>query len=89
MRIQFSKRITTGYGSLPGGFITYPALAMVKSAKRVDGRSDLWDIIVEPWVADFEVVLALVEGNSCRWGAPCASGGETMAKTWSLVVMNE
>ncbi len=75
LRLQFSEAIVTGFRvlrdeafSVTGGAVT--------GARRVDGRSDLWEIRVEPsGSGPVTVHLPATTGACNGTGAICAAGG--------------
>ena len=55
--------------------------ATVTSASRVDGRSDLWDLTVEP-AGTANVGIIVPQGRACsEQGALCTSDGRTLSST--------
>ncbi len=69
VRVAFSEDIATSYRVLKNGFaVTGGAIT---SVKRVDKRSDLWELEVSP-DGDDDVTLVLAAGQACTVeGAPC------------------
>ena len=84
MRIAFSDDIETSYRDLDDGFEVTGG--SITSVRRVNGRSDLWDIEVEP-SGDADVTLTLAGGRACTvTGAPCTDDGRTLTGTLVVTV---
>ena len=74
VRIAFSEAVTTGVAAL-GDHAAEVTDGSVTGARRIDGRSDLWELSVEP-ASDAEVTLALPADRACdAAGALCTADG--------------
>ena len=74
VRIAFSEAVTTGVAALRDHAVEVTGGA-VTGARRIDGRSDLWELSVEPG-SDAEVTLALPADRACdAAGALCTADG--------------
>ena len=74
VRIAFSEAVTTGVAALRDHAVDVTGGA-VTGARRIDGRSDLWELSVEPG-SDAEVTLALPADRACdAAGALCTADG--------------
>ena len=84
VRVAFSEAIATSYRDLDDGFaVTGGAIT---SVRRVDKRSDLWELKVTP-AGDDDVTLTLEAGQACRvTGAPCTGDGRPLAETLTVTV---
>ena len=84
-RILFSEPVGIGYRTLRDESLAAVG-GTVRRAKRVDGRSDLWEIEVEPdGLAG--VVVTLAGGRACATaGAVCTKNGKPLSATVSLTV---
>ena len=72
-RLQFSEPVGVGYATLRDAALSATGGA-VRKAKRVDGRSDLWEIEVKP-DSDADVTVTLTGGRACgTTGAVCTRG---------------
>ena len=81
LRLEFSEPVSTSYATLRDEAFKVTNGA-VDSARRVDGRSDLWDIVVLPDTdADLTVVLPATSDCSAS-GAVCTADG----RPFSLVL---
>ena len=76
-RVVFSEDIATGYRTLRDESFTVTE-GRVTAARRVDGRSDLWEITVGPDSRE-AVTITLPGGRACgaigAIGAVCTGGG--------------
>ena len=88
VRIAFSEDIKTSYKDLDDGFAVTGG--EIDKVRRVDRRSDLWRITVEP-SGDEDVTLELEGGRPCSvTGAPCAkSSNAVLSETLTLTVPRE
>ena len=84
VRVAFSEAIATSYQDLDEGFtVTGGAIT---SVRRVDRRSDLWELEVAP-SDDDDVTLELAGGRACSvTGAPCTDDGRTLSETLTVTV---
>ena len=74
VRIAFSEAVTTGVAAF-GDHAAEVTDGSVTGARRIDGRSDLWELSVEP-ASDAEVTLALPADRACdAAGALCTADG--------------
>ena len=74
VRIAFSEAVTTGVAAL-GDHAAEVTDGAVTGARRIDGRSDLWELSVEP-ASDTEVTVALPADRACdAAGALCTADG--------------
>ncbi len=77
-RIAFSENISIKYADFRDHSLAVTN-GSVSRAKRVDGRSDLWEITVAP-DSDADVSVALPVTEDCATaGAVCTSGGKKLA----------
>ena len=74
-RVAFSEDVATSYKTLRDESFTVTE-GEVTDARRVDRRSDLWEITVEPWSRQ-AVTITLPGGRACGTsGAVCTGGLE-------------
>ena len=74
VRIAFSEAVTTGVATMRDDAAEVTGGA-VTGARRIDGRSDLWELSVEPG-SDAEVTVALPADRACdAAGALCTADG--------------
>ena len=72
-RLQFSEPVGVGYATLRDAALSATG-GTVRKAKRVDGRSDLWELEVKP-DSDADVTVTLTGGRACgTTGAVCTRG---------------
>ena len=84
-QILFSEAVNTSYRTLEDSALTVPN-GEVTSASRVDGRSDLWQIVVRP-DSDADVTLTLPATEDCTAnGAVCTEGGKKLSAEVSHTV---
>ena len=78
LRIQFSEPISTSYRTLrDAGFEV--TNGEVVNARRVDGRSDLWDIVIAP-LSDAPLTVVLPTTADCgAAGAVCTADGKPLS----------
>ena len=78
LRVAFSEAISTGFRTMRDDAFEV-AGGTVRRAKRVDGRSDLWQLTVKP-SSDAPVTLSLPAGRACNTtGAVCTSDDERLS----------
>ena len=78
LRLEFSAPVSTSYATLRDESFAVTD-GTVRNARRVDGRSDLWDIEIAP-DSDADVVVALPETTDCAAsGAVCAADGRRLS----------
>ena len=84
-RILFSEPVPISYKTLRDESLSATG-GTVTRAKRVDGRSDLWEIEVEP-AGNADVMVTLAGGRACdEAGAVCTQDGRRLSGTVSLTV---
>ena len=84
-RLSFSEAISISYQALRDQSLQ-AARGTVTRAKRVDGRSDLWEITVEP-DSDAGVTIVLPTTTDCDdQGAVCTSAGRMLSTRLELTV---
>ena len=84
-RIKFSEAVSTSHQTLEDGAISVPH-GDVTSASRVDGRSDLWLIVVQP-DSDEDVNITLPATDDCTaTGAVCTEDGKKLSSAVSHTV---
>ena len=78
LRLEFSAPVSTSYATLRDESFAVTD-GTVRNARRVDGRSDLWDIEIAP-DSDADVGVALPETTDCAAsGAVCAADGRRLS----------
>ncbi|MDE2758498.1 MAG: IPT/TIG domain-containing protein, partial [Acidobacteriota bacterium] len=78
LRVLFSEAIPTRYKTLRDSSFTVTN-GSVRKARRVDGRSDLWEIGVAP-SSDADMVVVLPETTDCAAaGAVCTAAGKALS----------
>ena len=83
LRIEFSEGVGIGYRSLRDEALSATGAAVTK-AKRVDGRSDLWEIEIQPDSND-DVTVTLAGGRACGTaGAVCTGDADPQPLSSSL-----
>ena len=86
VRIAFSEPIATGFRALRDHAIE-ATNARVARARRVDGRSDLWDIRIAP-SSHRDVAFSLAGGRSCdSLGAVCTGDGRALSNSITRTIM--
>ena len=84
-QIKFSEAVNTSYTTLRDSALTVPD-GEVTSASRVNGRSDLWRIVVRP-DSDANVTVTLPATEDCdATGAVCTEGGKKLSAEVSHTV---
>ena len=84
-QIKFSEAVNTSYTTLQASALTVPD-GDVNSASRVNGRSDLWQIVVRP-DSDADVTITLPVTQDCdATGAVCTEGGKKLSAEVSHTV---
>ncbi len=73
-RVAFSEDIATSYRTLRDESFTMTE-GEVTAARRVDGRSDLWEITVEPESRE-AVTITLPGGRACGTSGAVCTGGD-------------
>ena len=78
LRILFSEEISTGTMTLrDSSFVV--TNGSVRNTRRVDGRSDLWEIEIAP-SSDADLVVVLPATTDCAaTGAVCTAGGKELS----------
>ena len=85
LRIAFSEAVAVSYRTLRDHALEVTG-GRVREAKRVDGRSDLWRITIEP-DSDAEVTVVLPVTNDCdAEGAICTGDGGALSNRLELTV---
>ena len=84
-RIEFSEPVATNYLTLEESALTVTGGA-VTSASRVDGRSDLWKIIVKPDNSSAVSVTLPITTDCDDQGAVCTPAGKKLSSGDSLFV---
>ena len=78
LRLQFSAAVSTSYATLRDESFAVTH-GEVRNARRVDGRSDLWDIEIAP-ESDADVGVVLPETTDCAAaGAVCTADGRPLS----------
>ena len=86
LRLSFSEPVATSYRTLRDESFTVTG-GTVRGARRVDGRSDLWDIEVEA-SSDADVVVELPETLDCAAsGAVCTGDGRALSHAVAATVV--
>ena len=84
-RLAFSEAVSTGYATLRDSAFSETG-GQVTRARRVDGRSDRWQVTVEPDGTD-EVTLILPATGDCEAeGAVCTAAGKKLSTALSITV---
>ena len=84
-RIEFSEPVATSYLTLEESALTVTGGA-VTSASRVDGRSDLWKVIVTPDNGNAVSVSLPVTTDCDDQGAVCTATGKKLSRGDSLFI---
>ena len=84
-RIQFSEPVATGYRTLKDSALTVTG-GTVTSASRVDGRRDLWQIVVTPDAGGALSVTLPVTTDCDDPGAVCTANGKKLSSGDRLLV---
>ena len=85
LRVLFSEEIATSYMTLWHSSFTVTN-GNVRNARRVDGRSDLWEIEITP-TSDANLVVVLPATTDCgAVGAVCTAGGKTLSQRLEATV---
>ena len=84
-RIEFSEPVATSYRTLQDSALTVTGGA-VTSPRRVDGRSDLWRVIVTPDNGNAVSVTLPVTTDCDDQGAVCTATGKKLSSGDSLFV---
>ena len=84
-RIEFSEPVATSYRTLQDSALTVTG-GEVTSARRVDGRSDLWRIIVTPDNGNDVSVILPATTDCDDLGAVCTAAGKKLSRGDSLSV---
>ncbi len=85
LRIAFSEAVAASYRTLRDHALEVTG-GRVREAKRVDGRSDLWRITIEP-DSDAEVTVVLPVTNDCdAEGAICTGDGGALSNRVELTI---
>ena len=82
-RLAFSEAIRTGFEVLRDKHLSASG-GTVTRARRVDGRSDLWEITVQP-SGDEDVTVTLASGDRCS-AAPCTTDGRALSETVTATI---
>ena len=83
VRVAFSEAVAASYRTLRDHALDVTG-GRVREAKRVDGRSDLWRITIEP---DSDVTVVLPVTDSCdAEGAVCTGDGSALSNRLELTV---
>ena len=78
VRLVFSEPVAISYQTLRDESLS-AAGGSVEAARRVDGRSDLWEITIAP-ASDEPVTLTLAAGRACDTpGAVCTADGRRLS----------
>ena len=86
LRVSFSEAVATGFVRMRDEAFTVTG-GSVTSAKRVERRSDLWDIRIEPSGSGAVTVnLPATTGECSATGAICTSGGLKLSGTVSAEI---
>ena len=85
VRLVFSEPVAISYQTLRDESLS-AAGGSVEAARRVDGRSDLWEITLKP-ASDEPVTLTLAAGRACDTaGAVCTADGRRLSNEAVLTV---
>ena len=85
VRLVFSEPVAISYQTLRDESLS-AAGGSVEGARRVDGRSDLWEITLAP-ASDEPVTLTLAAGRACDTaGAVCTADGRRLSNEAVLTV---
>ena len=85
VRLVFSEPVAISYQTLRDESLS-AAGGSVEGARRVDGRSDLWEITLKPG-SDEPVTLTLAAGRACDTpGAVCTADGRRLSNEAVLTV---
>ncbi len=78
IRVRFSEPVATGDGILRGSSFSVTN-GSVRNALQVEGRSDLWDIVIEPSSGADVVVLLPAAADCAVSGAVCTADGRGLS----------
>ena len=78
IRVRFSEPVATGDGILQDGSFSVTN-GSVRNALQVEGRSDLWDIVIEPSSGADVVVLLPAAADCALSGAVCTADGRGLS----------
>lgn len=85
LRMMFSEPVSIGYRTLRDQSLTVTN-GDVRRARRVDGRSDLWDIVIAP-SSDADIVVVLPATTDCdAAGAVCTAEGKPLSMRLELTI---
>ena len=85
LRIAFSEAVAASYRTLRDHALEVTG-GRVREAKRVDGRSDMWRITIEP-DSDADVTVVLPVTDSCdAEGAICTGDGSALSNRLELTI---
>ncbi len=85
VRLVFSEPVAISYQTLRDESLS-AAGGSVEAARRVEGRSDLWEITLKP-ASDEPVTLTLAAGRACdAAGAVCTADGRRLSNEAVLTV---
>ena len=85
LRILFSEEVSTSTMTLRDSSFMV-ANGSVRNARRVDGRSDLWEIEIAP-SSDADLLVALPATTDCAaTGAVCTAGGKVLSTRLEVTI---
>ena len=85
VRVRFSEAIATGYEAVRDHALTVTN-AEVTNASRVDGRSDLWKLDIEPG-SDTDATLSVAANRECtESGALCTADGRSLSNALEATI---
>ncbi len=84
-RIAFSEAVSTSYKTLRDHALELDG-GRVRRARRVDGRSDLWEIAIEPDSADAVTVVLPITENCGDPGAVCTGDGRKLSNGLGVII---
>ena len=84
-RIAFSEAISTSYKTVRDHALEADG-GRVRRARRVDGRSDLWEIAIKPDSDDAVSVVLPITENCGDPGAVCTSDGRMLSNGLGVII---
>ena len=85
VQVRFSEAIATGYEAVRDHALTVTN-AEVTNASRVDGRSDLWKLDIEP-DSDTDATLSVAANRECTGsGALCTADGRSLSNALEATI---
>ena len=85
LRISFSEAIAAGFATVRDHVLNVTG-GNVTGARRVDGRSDLWEVTVQPDSTSDVVIVLPVTTDCTAQGAVCTTGNKPLSTRVELTV---